>query len=80
MLLRPEWRRLRFFVGQSGIPALEGRSQRSVERPVRVCKRRCAPRRVHCICCFLANRLLTTRLTVASTKVEEMHSRDRCHM
>ena len=24
---------------------------------VRACSRRCAPRRVHCICCFLTNRL-----------------------
>ena len=26
----------------------------------RVCSRRCAPRLLHCICCFLQNRLLTT--------------------
>jgi hypothetical protein len=30
-----------------------------------------------CICCFLANRLLTTALTVASTKAEEIRSPDR---
>ena len=34
---------------------------------VRVCNKRCAPRSVHCICCFLTNRLLTTWLMVDST-------------
>src|SRR5271168_593719 len=37
---------------------------------VRVCSNRCAPRRVHCICCFLTNRLLTTWLIVDSTKAK----------
>src|SRR3954463_145515 len=53
-----------------------GRSVPSRVR-VRVCNSRCAPRGVHCICCFLANRLLTTALTVASPKAEEMRSPDR---
>src|ERR1700689_4947314 len=34
---------------------------------VRVCSSRCAPRSVHCICCFLTERLLTTWLMVDST-------------
>jgi hypothetical protein len=38
------------------------------ETLVRVCSNRCAPRRVHCICCFLTNRLLTTWLIADSTK------------
>ena len=35
---------------------------------VRVCNKRCAPRSVHCICCFFTNRRLTTWLMVDSTK------------
>jgi hypothetical protein len=36
-------------------------SSRSLFRTlVRVCNKKCAPRGVHCICCFLTNRLLTT--------------------
>src|SRR6266853_1409579 len=34
----------------------------------RVCNSRCAPRLLHCICCFLQKRLLTTWFTVDSTK------------
>src|SRR6266446_4822440 len=34
----------------------------------RVCNNKCAPSLDHCICCFLQNRLLTTSLTVDSTK------------
>ena len=34
---------------------------------VLVCSKRWAPRSVHCICCFLTNRLLTTWLIVDST-------------
>jgi hypothetical protein len=34
---------------------------------VRICSRRWAPRRVHCICCFFTNLLLTTWLMVDST-------------
>lgn len=35
---------------------------------VQVCSTKCAPRDDHCICCRLAKRLPTTRLTVDSTK------------
>jgi hypothetical protein len=43
------------------------RSSRSSLRTLfLVCSKRCAPR-VHCICCFLTNRLLTTWLIVEST-------------
>src|SRR5689334_4427541 len=41
---------------------------------VRVCRSRWAPRLDHCICCFLAKRRLTTRLTVDSTKAVEIRS------
>src|SRR5712692_2807640 len=34
----------------------------------RICSNKCAPDLDHCICCFLQNRLLTTSLTVDSTK------------
>jgi hypothetical protein len=34
----------------------------------RVCNNKWAPSLDHCICCFLQNRLLTTSLTVDSTK------------
>jgi len=44
------------------------RSSRSSLRTfVLVCSKRWAPRGVHCICCFLTNRLLTTWLIVDST-------------
>src|SRR3954468_14167406 len=39
---------------------------------VRVCRSRWAPTFDHCICCFLAKRRLTTRLTVDSTKAVEI--------
>ena len=35
-------------------------SRSSLRTLVLVCSKRCAPRSVHCICCFLTNRLLTT--------------------
>src|SRR3954462_6107778 len=41
---------------------------------VRVCGSRWAPCLDHCICCFLAKRQLTTRLTVDSTKAVEIRS------
>jgi hypothetical protein len=41
---------------------------------VRICSRRCAPRLVHCICCFFTMRLLTTWFTVDSTKPVLMRS------
>ena len=42
-------------------------SRSSLRTLVLVCSKRCAPRSVHCICCFLTNRLLTTWLIVDST-------------
>src|SRR5260370_39970322 len=39
----------------------------SLRTLVLVCSKRWAPRSVHCICCFLTNRLLTTWLIVDST-------------
>ena len=42
-------------------------SRSSLRTLVLVCSRRWAPRSVHCICCFLTNRLLTTWLIVDST-------------
>lgn len=44
---------------------------------VLVCSERCAPVRLHCICCFLAKRLLMTAFTVASTKAEDIRSPDQ---
>src|SRR3954463_12980453 len=41
---------------------------------VRVCRSRWAPCLDPCICCFLAKRLPTTRLTVDSTKAVEIAS------
>src|ERR1700693_3940329 len=43
-------------------------SRSSLSTFVLVCSKRWAPRSVHCICCFLTNRLLTTWLIVDSTK------------
>jgi hypothetical protein len=40
--------------------------QYPLAKRARVCSNRCAPRRVHCICCFLTNRLLTTWLIVSA--------------
>src|ERR1700751_4909139 len=42
-------------------------SKSSLSTFVLVCNKRWAPRSVHCICCFLTNRLLTTWLIVDST-------------
>src|SRR5271166_6580307 len=42
-------------------------SKSSLSTFVLVCSKRWAPRSVHCICCFLTNRLLTTWLIVDST-------------
>src|ERR1700730_10444753 len=42
-------------------------SRSSLRTLVLVCSKRWAPRSVHCICCFLTNRLLTTWLIVDST-------------
>src|SRR5712672_751619 len=42
-------------------------SKSSLRTLVLVCSNRWAPRSVHCICCFLTNRLLTTWLIVDST-------------
>src|ERR1700693_2586765 len=55
--LRPEFR----------IPTAEYVVQIPLRTIVLVCSKRCAPRKVHCICCFLTNRLLTTWLIVDST-------------
>src|SRR5580704_17187029 len=44
-------------------------SRSSLRTCVLVCSKRWAPRSVHCICCFLTNRLLTTWLIVDSTNV-----------
>src|SRR3954464_8935292 len=41
---------------------------------VRVCRRKWAPVLDHCICCFLAKRRLTTRLTVDSANAVEIRS------
>ena len=41
---------------------------------VRVCRSKWAPAFDHCICCFLAKRLPTTRLTVDSVKAVEIGS------
>jgi hypothetical protein len=41
---------------------------------VRTCRSRWAPFGVHCICCRLAKRLLSTALTVDSTKPVAMGS------
>src|SRR3954447_11867768 len=41
---------------------------------VRVCRSKWAPALDHCICCFLAKRLPTTRLTVDSVKAVEIGS------
>jgi hypothetical protein len=41
---------------------------------MRVCRSRCAPRLVHCMDCFLTNRLLSTELTVDSTNAVEIVS------
>src|SRR5207244_11509795 len=40
----------------------------------RVCNSRCAPRLLHCICCFLQNRLLTTWFTVEDRKSTRLNS------
>src|ERR1035437_2976630 len=50
-----------------GYHRLKCPSSSSLRTLVRAWSRRCAPRRVHCICCFLTNRLLTTWLIVDST-------------
>src|ERR1035437_3574142 len=50
-----------------GYHRLKSPSSSSLRTLVRAWSRRCAPRRVHCICCFLTNRLLTTWLIVDST-------------
>jgi hypothetical protein len=42
-------------------------SKSSLSTFVLVCSKRWAPCSVHCICCFLTNRLLTARLIVDST-------------
>src|ERR1700751_4782457 len=42
-------------------------SRSSLSTFVLVCSKRWAPRSVHCICCFLTNRLLTTWFIVHST-------------
>ena len=44
-------------------------SRSSLRTLVLVCSKRWAPRSVHCICCFLTNRLLTTWLMADSTNV-----------
>src|SRR5271166_4901639 len=49
-------------------------SRSSLRTLVLVCSKRWAPRSVHCICCFLTNRLLTTWLIVDSTKAVLMVS------
>src|SRR6202162_6356062 len=62
--LRPEFR----------IPTAEYVGQIPLRTIVLVCSKRCAPRKVHCICCFLTNRLLTTWLIVDSTNAVLMFS------
>ena len=51
-------------VGGCGLNCGYQRRNRSFRSSLRtlvlVCSKRCAPRSVHCICCFLTNRLLTT--------------------
>src|SRR4051794_16242890 len=54
-------------------PANRSRSVPSRVR-ARVCRSRWAPCLDHCICCFLAKRLPTTRLTVDSTNAVEIAS------
>ena len=49
-------------------------SRSSLRTLVLVCSKRWAPRSVHCIFCFLTNRLLTTWLIVDSTKAVEIVS------
>src|ERR1700719_2377338 len=47
-------------------------SRSSLRTLVLVCSKRWAPRSVHCICCFLTNRLLTTWLIVDSTNADTL--------